>query len=105
MESVSSGIAHGPDKRLLVIPPHIREEIGLEDDFIKDRYGMNRMTLRADTTVVSARLRVGHVRFVVLRVEVLSIPARGEEYLGAETVCTVVVREAVCFGPGWAVII
>jgi hypothetical protein len=63
-----------------------------EVHFVEDRDKVDRMRRR--TTAIIDTIRVSHVRLVVRRVEVDTIPASREEYLSPETVWAIGVSES-----------
>jgi hypothetical protein len=81
MESITSRISIGNNKRLLIaIPFKVR---CIEDNLVEDRDKSLWKSRRA--SACSNTSRVSHMRLVVRAIEILSIPARREENLSTET--------------------
>jgi hypothetical protein len=85
VESVASGIALSKDEGLCCAVPPIEAGSGV-DDFKEDGNHVDRVCCRARAVVVRVLCRIGHVRFVIGTVEVLAVPAGGEENLSAHAV-------------------
>jgi len=58
----------------------------VEEKLVENGYESNRVRLRAHTSVKITNCRVRHMTFMICRVKVDSIPARGEVYLGSHRV-------------------
>jgi hypothetical protein len=93
VEPVASGITLSENEGLGGTVPPVKTGSGV-DDFVEDGDHVNRVSCRARAVVVRVLGRVGHVRLVVGRVEVHTIPAGGEEDLGAQAVGADLVGEA-----------
>jgi hypothetical protein len=91
--SVTSLIAVGEDKGVLAIDKLVGELRGIPDNLVEE--GDEALGVRVGANAVVDAIRVGHVRLVVGRIEVLAIPARWEEDLGTETVGAVDVGDLV----------
>jgi hypothetical protein len=104
VEAIASRVAHRPYKWLLVTIPHVVKQISTEDGFIEEGDEVDRVRWWT-SAICMAVDRVGHVRFMVWRIEVLTIPAGGEEDLGPEAAGTLVVGEAIGFGCCWPVVV
>jgi len=87
MVTVTSGISHGPQE--VVGSVSVRELSDLVD-VLEENSGDTYRVGGGTVTSVGSCSGVSHVRFVVSRVEVLSVPTHGEEDLGTETVGTFV---------------
>lgn len=61
-------------------------------EFVEKRYNLDRMRCWTDATVVLLSW-IGYVIFVVRRIHIDTVPAGGEENLGAETIRTVMLEE------------
>jgi hypothetical protein len=96
MIAVTGIVTHGPDERLFVAVPI--EAGGVPDDFVKDGDEALGVACWAGTSVGTGG--VGHVGFVVGRVEVDAVPAGGEEDLRAESIRALDIGETVCFRGG-----
>jgi len=59
---------------------------GVKEKLVENGHESNRVRLWAHAAIKIANCRVGHVTFVIVRVEVFPIPARGEIYLGSHRV-------------------
>lgn len=103
VEPVASRIALSEDERLGGTVPPI-ETGSRVDDFVEDGNHVNRVSCRARTVVVRVLGRVGHVRLVVGRVKVDTIPARGEENLGTQAIRADLVGKAASVRRGTAVV-
>jgi hypothetical protein len=86
VESVSSGITHGKDKGLAISIPHVGKLVDVVQDLVEEGNHVNRVRGRARSVIGGTAAGVGHVRLVIGRVEVHTIPAGWEEDLGTETV-------------------
>lgn len=105
VESVSSRVTVRQDKRLRVAVPLVREDTSVPDNLVEDGDEMHGVALGAGAVVEGAGFGIRDVGLVVLRVQVLAVPAAGEEDLGAETVGAVLSRELVGFGLWLGVIV
>ena len=76
--SVARPVTVGEHEGLLVAVPLVPESLGVVVDFVEQRRQMNRVRRWTPTTVVVAILGIRHMRLVVLGIEVLTVPARGE---------------------------
>ena len=103
MVPITGWIAHRPDKRLRVSVPIVSEIVDVPDNFVKDRDQVLRVRGRASTVIVE--FRISNVRFVVRRIEVDAIPARGKIDLSAETVRAIGGGKAIRLFGGWTVVI
>lgn len=91
--SVTSLITVGENKWLLVTVPLVAELIGVPCDFIEERDEALWVRWWAASRIDT--VWVGHVRLVIWRVEVDTVPARWEEDLSAKTVWAVDVWQLV----------
>lgn len=81
--TVSSWIAVRQDKWLLVIVPHVLEIIDRKHNLIKEGDEADRVSRRAFSTVNA--IGVGHMGFVICRIQILAVPTAREENLKTET--------------------
>ena len=95
MEAVASRVSVRKHKGLLITIPHVRKHIGAISDLEKQRHKVHGMNIRAASTVEVAVLGVGYVRLVVWRIEVLTVPAGGEDDLKADATRTLDGGEAL----------
>lgn len=79
VQTITGWIPVGEDKWLLVVVPLVFESVGVKDDFVEHGYELYRVCWGAFPKVNVDG--VGHMGFVVWRIEVFAIPARREEYL------------------------
>lgn len=84
MESVPGGVSERVHKGLRIAIPIVREVAGSEDEFVKDRDHGHRVARWAGSAIVMRAVRVRHVRFVVSRIKIHSVPARRKVDLRAE---------------------
>lgn len=103
MESVSSRVTLSKDKWLLSSVPPLKLSSRV-NDLVEERNHVDRVGSRAWTVVVGVHCGVSHVRCVIRRVEVYTIPARREEHLGAKTVRAGLVRQSIVVAGGATVI-
>ncbi len=87
MESVSRGITLSKDKRLPTSIPLIRKVVGLIYELVENGDEMDGKSGWA-ITVVTGLYRVSHMGLVVRRIEILAVPAGGEEDLNADALGT-----------------
>ena len=93
VESVTSFVTVGEDERLLTVDEPWVETVGIPSNFVEKRDETLWVRSRALSGVNT--VWVGHVRLVVWAVEVLSVPARWEEDLGADTIFAVAFWEVI----------
>lgn len=85
VESVSGWVTISEDEWLLGSVPPVEPSSGV-DNLIEEGNHVNRVRSRAGTVVVGVLGRVSHMRLVVGRVEVYTIPAGREEDLGTKAI-------------------
>jgi hypothetical protein len=91
VETVTGSISIGPDKGRVGTVVEC-ESLDLKDEFIEQRDEVNRVGSGTITTVDTSRWP-GHVRSVIVRIEINTIPTVGEVDLSSDTLRTVVVGE------------
>lgn len=94
MQTVTSGVTHGVDPVLVV-----GEWGSVVEELVEDRVDGLGVRLRADTAVVVARRREGHMARVVCAVKVDAIPAGREVGLSSQSI-TGLSGETVVVGCG-----
>ena len=102
--TISSRITHGEHEGLVSTSPLVRIHSCVPEDFVEYTYEVDGELRRTSTAVVGAN-RVAHMGFVILCIQILPVPAGGEEYLLSETVGTVVVGETSSLWPSWAIVV
>jgi hypothetical protein len=104
VESVASRVTLSEDEGLSATVPHAAKVTDVVVDLVEDGNQVDRVSVGALAAVVATTDGVRHVRLVVSRIEVDTIPARGEEDLSAETIGAVLSRETIA-GAGTATVI
>jgi hypothetical protein len=91
VETVTSSISIGPDKGRVGAVVEC-ESLDLEDEFVEQRDEVYRVGSGTITTVDTSRWPC-HVRSVIVRIEIDTVPTVGEVDLSSDTLRTVVVGE------------
>lgn len=94
MEAITGGVTLSKDKGLTASVPIGGKQVGLINDLIEERDGVDGVRRRTSSIVWERRVGVRHVRGVVGGVEVDTVPTRWEEDLGANTVGAVYGRQS-----------
>lgn len=103
VESVSSWVTLGEDEWLLGTVPPVKP-IGRVDDLVEDGNHVDWVRSRAGAVVVGVLGWVSHVRLVIGRIKVDTVPAGWEEDLSTKTVWAGLVRQVVALGGSSTVI-
>lgn len=94
VEPVASWVTLSKDERLAVSVPLVLEIVDAVEHLVEERDHVDGVGVGALAVVQRAAHRVSHVRLVVSRVKVHTIPARWEEDLSTKTVRAVCSRHA-----------
>lgn len=93
--TVSGWVTVRQEERLLVVVPHVPEIIDREHNLVEERDEADRVSRRAFSAINT--IGVGHMRLVIGRIQVLSVPAAGEENLKTESIIAVLGGKLVGF--------
>ena len=99
--SVARGVSVGEDPS--AGSPEV-EVVHGDQHLVEERDELDGVGVRT-VAAVEVLDRIGHVRLVVRRVDVLAVPAGGEEYLGAQSIGTAVIEEVRTLGPVGVVVV
>jgi hypothetical protein len=91
VKTVTGSVTIGPYESRIVTAVEL-EILDVEDEFVKERDEVNRVGSRTVTTINTTRWP-GHVRLVIIGIEVDTVPTVGEVDLSSNTLGTVVVGE------------
>lgn len=86
VKPVASWVTLSKYERLAASVPHVGETGSAVDNFVEYGDHVNRVRGWARAVIYGTARRIGHVRLVIGRVKVDTVPARWEEDLGAEAV-------------------